>query len=165
MDDHLDKVIAQWNAEKPGLDVSPMAVVGRLSRAAAAIDARVDRTLADHDLDPATFDVLATLLRSGPPYRISPLELSRTAMITTSAVAQRLNKLEHRGLVSRKPNPADGRSTLVELTAAGRAIVEAALPHHLDTERNIVGALTPLEQAQLAALLEKIYHSAVGRDL
>ena len=75
------------------------------------------RTFAEHGLDASSFDVLATLLRSGPPYRISPTVLARDAMITTSAVAQRLNKLEGRGLVRRAPDPDDGRGTVIALTS------------------------------------------------
>ena len=49
-----------------------------------------------HGLDSSTFDVLATLLRSGRPYSLTPAALARDAMVSTSAVAQRLNKLEGR---------------------------------------------------------------------
>lgn len=162
MEDHVDRVLAQWRAEKPELDVSPMAVIGRLSRAAIAVDSRIEATLAAHGLDAATFDVLATLLRSGEPHRISPAELSQDAMISTSAVAQRLNKLEQRGLVSREANPSDGRGTLVTLTERGKNLVESALPHHLDTEHRIIETLTAVERTQLATMLSKIFEAATS---
>ena len=162
MEDHLDRVLAQWHSVRPELDVSPMAVIGRLSRAADRVGSRISATLAEHDLDAATFDVLATLLRSGSPHRINPAELARDAMISTSAVAQRLNKLETRGLVSRESNPYDGRGTLVALTASGQALVESALPHHLATERAIVEVLTAEERVVLAGLLTRI-EGAAGR--
>lgn len=160
MADQLDRILSQWHAEKPGLDVSPMAVIGRLSRAASAVDDRLAATFAQHGLDSSTFDVLATLLRSGTPHSLTPAALARDAMISTSAVAQRLNKLERRGLVARNANPDDGRGTLVSLTPAGRDLVEAALPDHLATEHALTGALTKAEQAQLAALLQKITDAA-----
>ncbi|MBP2413859.1 DNA-binding MarR family transcriptional regulator [Arthrobacter stackebrandtii] len=160
MADQLDRILAQWHTEKPGLDVSPMAVVGRLSRAASVVEARLATTFAGHGLDSSTFDVLATLLRSGPPYSLTPAALARDAMISSSAVAQRLNKLEARGLVARKANPDDGRGTLVSLTPAGRNLVEAALPDHLATEHAITGVLSKKEQAQLAALLQKVTDAA-----
>ncbi|MFC4266484.1 MarR family winged helix-turn-helix transcriptional regulator [Arthrobacter cryoconiti] len=74
--------------------------------------ARLGRTFARHGLDAASFDVLATLLRSGVSYRITPVELAREAMITTSPVAQRLNKLEGRGLIQRALNPTDAAKSL-----------------------------------------------------
>ncbi|TFC97071.1 MULTISPECIES: MarR family transcriptional regulator [Cryobacterium] len=160
MADHVDRILEQWKAEKPDLDVSPMAIIGRLSRAALAVDARLANTFARYGLDASSFDVLATLLRSGAPYRISPVELARDAMISTSAVAQRLNKLEARGLVSRQANPDDGRGTLVALTAAGRKLIETALLPHLETERAITASLTVEEKTLLAALLQRINDAA-----
>ncbi|MDJ0316404.1 MarR family winged helix-turn-helix transcriptional regulator [Arthrobacter antibioticus] len=160
MPEQLERILAQWRAEKPHLDVSPMAVIGRLGRASAAVDARLGATFAEHDMDASTFDVLATLLRSGPPYSLAPGALSRDAMISSSAVAQRLNKLETRGLLTRAANPDDGRGTLVTLTAAGHTLIEASLPDHLATEHAIIGSLTKSEQAQLAALLQLLEEGA-----
>lgn len=156
MADRVDRILEQWRAEKPGLDVSPMAVIGRLSRATLAVESRLAATFARHGLDASSFDVLATLLRSGAPYRITPVELAREAMISTSAVAQRLNKLESRGLVARQVNPADGRGRVVALTDTGKDLVERVLPDHLETERAIVGELSSEEQSVLAMLLERI---------
>lgn len=160
MTDDVDRILEQWRTERPDLDVVAMGVVGRLSRASAAVDARLARTFAEHALDASSFDVLATLLRSGPPYRISPTVLARDAMITTSAVAQRLNKLEGRGLVSRAPDPDDGRGTVIALTDAGRAAVEKALPAHVATEQAILSTLSPAERDQLAMLLQRIRDAA-----
>ena len=134
MPNQLERILSQWHTEKPGLDVSPMAVIGRLSRAASAVDARLAATFAMHGLDASTFDVLATLLRSGHPHSLTPAVLANDAMISTSAVAQRLNKLERRGLVARSANPDDGRGTLVPLTSAGRELIKETLPDYLATE-------------------------------
>jgi len=160
MTDQVDRIIEQWQREKPGLDVSPMAVIGRLGRAALTVDARLAGTFAQHRLDASSFDVLATLLRSGAPYRISPMELAHEAMISTSAVAQRLNRLESRGLVARETNPNDGRGTLVVLTDTGKVMIEKALPDHLETERAILSTLTRAEQSTLAILLGRIENAA-----
>ena len=156
MPDHVDRIIEQWNVEKPDLDVSPMAVIGRLSRTALVVESRLARTFAQHGLDAASFDVLATLLRSGAPYRIAPLALAHEAMISTSAVAQRLNKLASRGFVVRQANPNDGRGTLVALTDAGKDLIETALPNHLETERAITAVLSLEEQTLLAKLLQRL---------
>lgn len=163
MTDHLDRILEQWKAEKPHVDVSPMAVIGRLGRASSAINSRLAITFAKHALDSSSFDVLATLLRSGAPYCLTPAILARDSMISTSAVAQRLNKLEGRALVTRKVNPDDGRGTLVALTPAGRKLIEAALPDHLAAEHAITAALTEAEQSQLAVLLQKLADSAGGQ--
>ncbi|WP_413355132.1 MarR family winged helix-turn-helix transcriptional regulator [Microbacterium sp. 1P06AB] len=154
--DHVDRILAQWRSARPGLDVSPMAVIGRLSRAAAVVDARLAETFASHGIDAGTFDVLATLARQGEPFRITPAELAADAMITSSAVAQRLNRLDRLGLVVREPNPDDGRGKFVRLTDAGRELLDRVLPDHLATEREILAPLTAGERSALAGLLSKL---------
>lgn len=154
--DHVDRILAQWNRARPGLDVSPMAVIGRLGRAAAVVDARLAATFASHGIDAGTFDVLATLARQGEPFRITPAELAADAMITSSAVAQRLNRLDRLGLVVREPNPDDGRGKFVRLTDAGRELLDAVLPDHLVTEREILAPLSVEERDTLAGLLSKL---------
>jgi DNA-binding MarR family transcriptional regulator len=154
--DHVDRILTQWAAERPDLDASPMAVVGRLARAAGALAAELDRTFARHGIDASTFDVLATLRRQGAPYRLPPAQLARESMITTSAVAQRLNRLEGLGLVARLPRPEDGRGKLVELTAAGRRLVDWVLPDHLATEEALLAPLDARERRTLAELLGRL---------
>ena len=154
--DHVDRILAQWRVERPELDTTPMAVIGRLSRASASVDARLAATFAAHGIDAATFDVLATLTRQGPPYRLTPAELAADSMITSSAVAQRLNRLETLGFVTREPNPSDGRGKLVQLTAAGRALLDRVLPEHLATEEFLLAPLAAGERATLAGLLARL---------
>lgn len=156
MEDAVDRILQQWHRERPDLDVSPIGVIGRLSRTADVVEARLEDTYAKHGLDGSSYNVLATLRRAGHPYELSPAELSRTAMITSSAVAQRVNKLAARGWVTRAKSATDGRGTLVRLTPDGLARLEAALPDHLRNEKAIVAALTRSEQSQLIALLRKL---------
>lgn len=156
MNDHVDMVLRQWAAERPDLDVSPMAVVGRLSRVARRFDEQLAVTFARHGLDAASFDVLATLRRSGPPYTLSPKDLTASSMVTSAAIAQRLNRLEAQGLVRRSPSSADRRGKQVTLTDAGRAAVDAALPDHVATEHGLLTALDDDERRTLAALLAKL---------
>ncbi|EOD67263.1 MarR family winged helix-turn-helix transcriptional regulator [Amycolatopsis vancoresmycina] len=162
MADHVDRVLEQWHAERPDLDVSPMAVIGRLSRLSALVDAELRRTFARHDLDRASFDVLATLRRSGPPYRLTPTELMRSAMVTSGAITQRLDRLEARGLVERSPNEADGRGVRVALTEAGGELVDRTLPDHVATEHRILAALSADERDELAATLRTLLESLGG---
>ncbi|MFG6401225.1 MarR family winged helix-turn-helix transcriptional regulator [Microbacterium sp. P04] len=154
--DHVDRILSQWQSERPDLDVSPMAVIGRLSRAAAAVEARLAATFSQHGIDAATFDVLATLLRQGAPHQATPAALAAESMITSSAVAQRLNRLEALGLIAREPNPADKRGKFVRLTDAGRRLVDEVLPHHLATEEEVLAPLSARERAALAELLSRL---------
>lgn len=154
MSDHVDTILGQWARERPDLDVSPMAVLGRLSRAAHLVHLRQAETFAKRGLDAASFDVLATLRRSGVPYRLAPSELRQSAMVTSSAIAQRLNRLEHAGLIVRSPNSADGRAVDVTLSDSGLALIERALPEHVDTEHELLHALSSEQRQQLVGLLQ-----------
>ncbi|MFJ7289323.1 MarR family winged helix-turn-helix transcriptional regulator [Curtobacterium sp. NPDC098951] len=154
--DHVDRVLAQWRTERPDLDPSPMAVIGRLSRAATAVEGVLAATFARHGIDASTFDVLASLARQGAPYRLTPVELATQAMVTSSAVAQRLNRLESLGYVRRTANPSDGRGKIVELTARGKELLDRVLPDHLATERRLLERFTPDEREALAGLLERL---------
>jgi DNA-binding MarR family transcriptional regulator len=159
MADHVDLVLGQWHAQRPDLDVSPMAVIGRLSRLARLVDVELGKTFAAHDLDRASFDVLATLRRSAPPHRLTPTELMRASMVTSGAVTQRLDRLEARGLVVRTPNEHDGRGVVVALTDAGRDLIDRTLPDHLDTESRLLGALSREERTALADTLKHLLES------
>ncbi|WHM40209.1 MarR family transcriptional regulator [Streptomyces sp. BPTC-684] len=159
MTDHVDLLLAQWGERRPDLDVSPMAVIGRLKRLSRLIETELRRTFAEHGLDPASFDVLATLRRSAPPHLLTPAELMRSAMVTSGAVSQRLDRLESRGLVTRSPSPTDGRVVEVALTAEGRALTDRALPDHLATEERLLAALGPDRRDALADTLRELLES------
>ncbi|RVD30380.1 MarR family transcriptional regulator, partial [Mesorhizobium sp. M4B.F.Ca.ET.019.03.1.1] len=67
--DRAARAIEQWQRERPDLDVSPMAVIGRLNEAASLISReRLAPLFARFGLQQGEFDVLATLRRSGTPY-------------------------------------------------------------------------------------------------
>ncbi|AUY48028.1 MULTISPECIES: MarR family winged helix-turn-helix transcriptional regulator [Streptomycetaceae] len=156
MADHVDRLVRQWGAERPDLDVSPMEVIGRLKRLTRLVEAELKRNFAAHDLDTPSFDVLATLKRSGPPYRLTPTGLMESAMVTSGAISQRLDRLEARGLVTRTPSGSDGRSRDVALTPEGHALVDRALPDHLTTERRILADLDPQQTEALIDALRTV---------
>jgi DNA-binding MarR family transcriptional regulator len=79
----------------------------------------------------------------------------RTALVTSGAITQRLDRLEEKGLITRTRSEADGRAVVVTLTPAGRAALDAALPDHLDTERKLLEGLGDDDREQLAGLLRK----------
>jgi DNA-binding MarR family transcriptional regulator len=152
--DHVDHILEQWAATRPDVDVSPMAVIGRLSRVCRLVDDRLGRTFAAHGLDRASFDVLATLRRSGGV--LTPGGLTRAAMVTSGAITQRLDRLEERGLVTRARSTEDGRGVHVRLTDDGRTLVDAALPDHVATEQDLLAALTDTQRAALTDALRTL---------
>jgi DNA-binding MarR family transcriptional regulator len=152
--DHVEKILQQWAKERPDLDLFPMGVLGRLSRLHAHAWQAIDKNLAQHGLSSASFDILATLRRSGEPYRLSPGALLETSMITSGSMTNRIDQLEKRDLARRMPNPQDGRGFLVCLTPKGLALVDEAVTTHLATEQKLLGGLSGDERLVLNGLLK-----------
>lgn len=155
-EDHVDRLRAQWATELPDVDTWPMAVLGRVNRLAHLVHPTIAATFARHDLDRGEFDVLATLRRSGGPYRLTPTELYKSLLISSGGLTHRLAKLERAGLVVREPSREDGRSLAVRLTRAGVARVEQAFRADMKNEMALLNSLQPDERKTLARLLAKL---------
>lgn len=153
--DRVDVILAQWRRERPDLDTGPMGLIGRIRRVAAHLSRGMEKTFAVHGLNGASFDVLATLRRSGPPYALSPGDLLETMMITSGTMTNRIDQLEKAGLVARSHNPEDRRSVIISLTDKGFATIDATVTAHVATQARLVAALSPEERAMLNAVLGK----------
>lgn len=154
--DGVDLIIEQWGRERPDLDVAPIGVIGRISRLARELEQRLEPVYRQHGLEPGWYDVLATLRRAGPPYRLRPTEFTTTLMLTSSGTTKRLDRLEQAGLIARTPDPGDRRGTLITLTDAGHELLDTAIEAHLANERGLLAELSAAEQRELAGLLRKL---------
>jgi DNA-binding MarR family transcriptional regulator len=154
--DRVDAIIAQWNRERPEVDVSPMQVVGRILRAARYLDAALEDVFRKYELDFGLFDVLATLRRSGPPYALAPRALNRWCMLSSGAMTKRLDRLERLGLIARKADPNDRRGVQVVLSAAGLELVDEVVVAHVKNEERLLATLSDEERADLAGLLRQL---------
>jgi DNA-binding MarR family transcriptional regulator len=154
--DAVDDILDQWARERPDLDATPIGVIGRMSRVARALEARLEPVYAEHGLEPGWHDLLATLRRQGPPFTLRPTDLTNASMLTSSATTKRLDKLEAKGLVTREPDPGDRRGTLIRLTEQGRELIDGVTGPHLANEHRLLEALSEEERDQLAALLRKL---------
>jgi DNA-binding MarR family transcriptional regulator len=138
--DGVDVILEQWRRERPDLDTSPIGVIGRISRLAREIERRLEPVYAACGLEPGWYDVLATLRRAGPPYRLRPTDFAASLMLTSSGTTKRLDRLEAAGHIAREPDPSDRRGVLITLSPRGR----------------ILSGLTAAERDQLAGLLRKL---------
>jgi DNA-binding MarR family transcriptional regulator len=154
--DGVDLVLEQWQRERPDLDHSPIGVIGRVSRLARELEARLEPVYREHGLEPGWHDVLATLRRSGPPYRLRPSEFSGALMLTSSGTTKRLDRLEQAGLIERDPDPHDRRGVLITLTPAGIELIDKLTAAHMANEARLLGALSAAERDRLADLLRKL---------
>ena len=135
-----------------------MEVIGRILRAEHLADARIRRVLRAEGLDRGGFDVLATLRRCGPPYRLTPTRLYQELMLTSGAITHRVDALARAGLVARVPGGSDRRSTLVGLTAEGKAVADRAMAANLACEAGMIACLPEADREALAVLLKKLLH-------
>ncbi len=154
--DAVDAILAQWRRERPDLDVSPMATIGRIKRCAALLQRKLDEVFAAFDMTNWEFDVLATLRRSGAPYCLAPTTLFSAMMITSGTMTHRLKGLETRGLVQRLPNREDARSVLVQLTPDGLALIDRAVEAHIENERRILASIKPSDLVALDTRLSQL---------
>ncbi|MGR4871990.1 MarR family winged helix-turn-helix transcriptional regulator [Variovorax sp. LARHSF232] len=163
--DAVDNILDQWRRERPDLDVSPMGPIGRFKRCAVLLQRRVDATFAEFGLMAWEFDMLATLRRSGKPYRMAPTALFSALMVTSGTMTHRLQRLEANGLVQRLPNSEDARSMLVQLTPKGLALIDRAVEAHVENERAILAALSPAELLGLDRSLSELLAALDGPDI
>ncbi|MFT3861748.1 MarR family winged helix-turn-helix transcriptional regulator [Micropruina sp.] len=154
--DEVDRIIAAWRIESPGLDTEPLAVLSRVSRLARHLDLARKRCFAAHDLEVWEFDVLAALRREGPPYELSPGELIHQTLSSSGTMTNRIDRLNARGLVQRGTNPDDRRGVLVRLTPDGAASVGAALDDLVGFERAVLERLDPGTRHDLADALRTL---------
>ncbi|WP_332691275.1 MarR family winged helix-turn-helix transcriptional regulator [Bosea sp. (in: a-proteobacteria)] len=153
----LASILAQWRTARPDLDASPMAVCGAVWRAGDRLRLGVAENLAGADLDFAGFDVLMTLRRQGERGgSLTPSELAKDMMLSTSAMTNRLDRLEKRGLIVRQADPQDRRSLRIVLTDEGFALIERLVVSHVAAEERLIARLDENERALLKALLAKV---------
>ncbi|MEA1617538.1 MarR family transcriptional regulator [Erythrobacter sp. T5W1-R] len=100
--------------------------------------------------------VIAVLGDAVSDHGLTQRALTRATLMDKVAVNRAVRVLEERGLIARLPNPVDGRSQLLELTAEGRAIHAEVMPLALATERDLLARFAPAEQALLRAMLEQV---------
>ena len=147
--------------EYPGADPTCTEAYASVCRTGEALlgelDRRVRLTL---DIPQAAATALAVIDGAGAP--LTPTQVADRVLIPSATVTATLDLLERRGWVRRAPNPDDRRSTLVEITADGRAVADQMLPGIRTLEKSVLSALTPDERVQLLDLLAKVLDRAAA---
>jgi DNA-binding MarR family transcriptional regulator len=109
----------------------------------------VRRLRAEYAFPIAQASVLSRLDREGPQ---TASALATAERVRPQSMAQTLAELETAGLIERRPDPADGRSSQIELTAEGRDRVLEGRGRREDwLAAAIVAELSPEEQRTLLA--------------
>jgi len=161
--DGVDRIQRAWARERPGTPVDSIGVITRIWRIGKILDDDRRRTLSRLGIDAATLDLLSTLRRAGPPYRLAPGALARLSLVSAGAVSQRVARAEQSLLVRRTKPAGDGRSVLVELTDAGHALLDRVVDDLLCHEETLLDGLTGAQRTDLAALLRILLGDLVTR--
>lgn len=154
--DRIDALQSDWAAERPSLDTSGMAVVGRIMMLSNALERRVSDVLKPHDLNYSDFDALATLARAGAPHELTPTELMNAVVLSSGAMTALLDRLTQRGFIKRSQSKRDGRVRTAVLTKAGKALVDEVVGARFAEANDAVSCLSGKEQETLAIMLRQM---------
>lgn len=125
----------------------------KLMRTAAAVEARVNQHLAEHNLTISQFGVLETLYHLGS---LCQKDIAAKILKSTGNLTIVIDNLEKRGLVLRQRNSHDRRRVDVHLTPTGRALIEAIFPTHVAMVRADIAILSHVEQLDFQRLCKKL---------
>jgi DNA-binding MarR family transcriptional regulator len=99
--------------------------------------------------------VLATLRRAGAPYERTPGDLAASTMVTSGAMTKRIDRLEQRGLVTRRVSDTDGRGRVIALTPAGRDLIDEVMTAHMANEHRLLEAVDAGDREDLERALTR----------
>ncbi|MEU8171587.1 MarR family winged helix-turn-helix transcriptional regulator [Microbispora hainanensis] len=154
--DGADAIQDAWRRELPGVPVESIGIITRIWWAAKVFGDERRRLLANLGVDVATLDLLCTLRRSGPPYRMSPGELADACMVTRGAITQRVERAVRAGLAGRTTAGSGYHARAVFLTDAGNALLDRVVADLLVAEDRLVGHLSRERREQLSGLLREL---------
>jgi len=154
--DRADQIIAGWRIEMPEIAGVALEVTKRTARLNAVFDEVLGTQLAKLGLTRAEYAVLATLRRSGRPYRMRPSDLTAALLLSSGGMSNVLKRIVEAGYVRRNNDPTDGRSSRVELTAEGVRLAELAVRQAVVAHTELLKKVPPSKTRELSDLLREI---------
>ena len=162
--DAIDEILDQWSEQRPDLETASLGVVIRVMTLYRSFSRQATRALEPVELELWEYDVLSALRRQGKPYALPATGLARETGLSSGAMTNRIDRLESRGFVLRKPDAKDRRGVNVSLTAQGRKLIDRAIQYRLDSARESLQALSAKQQRELASLLRIAVLAASDAD-
>jgi len=154
--DVVDDILDQWFEERPELDTSSLGVVIRVMSLNRAFLRQAGEALEPLDLEVFEYDVLSALRRQGRPYALPATVLAAETGLSSGAMTNRIDKLEAREMVRRRPDKSDRRAVVVSLTPAGKQAIDAAIQSRLAAADDSLQGISSKERNDLSALLRKV---------
>src|SRR5712671_3332886 len=131
-----------------------------LWKAASAVQAYAEKSIAGLEMCGSDFAVLEALLHKGP---LPVNEIGKKVLLTSGSITVAVDRLEAKGLVERRAHGTDRRAKIVHLTKEGRKLITRAYADHAaDMERLASASLTRAERETLIGLLKKIGYKAAA---
>ena len=149
-----------YGVEDPAVEEAVRTYV-KLMRASRSVQARIEPALAARGLTPTQLGVLEALLHKGA---MTHRELGRKVLTSAGNMTDVVDKLERRELVRRERDRADRRAVRVELTEAGRALIEPLFPRHAADIARAMAGLPIEELLVLGGLLRRLGVAAAEMD-
>jgi len=131
---------------------SSMELAELLGHAARRLRRGSTAQLAPLGLTMAQAGVLRTV--ADRPRRMA--DIAAALDVVPRSVTPMVDELETAGLVARRSDPSDRRSTLVETTPEGRRLLERLGRARRATAQQVFGSLSDTQRAQLASLLGRL---------
>ncbi len=163
MGDSVDFCIADVVSQYDAIDPEVEGVVDRITTINKQLNRGFEETLADHGLNYGEYKLLLRLVTRTEDNRMSAGDLSRSLMLSSGAMTNRLDQLEKSELIRRVRDPKDRRGVHVELTAKGRAIIDKAVTEQAAKEIDVLSVLSKRELGGLNTLLRKVLTSLEAR--
>ena len=154
--DPIARAASLWS-ERIG-EPATMAAVTSVMRVQQILQQAVDAALRPHGLTFARYEALVLLGFS----RAGALPMSvmgQRLQLHPTSITNIVDRLQASELVLRRPHPTDGRTTLVEITEAGRERAAAATAAVTAVDFGLVG-LEPAEVGALTDLLARVRRAA-----
>lgn len=126
-----------------------------LWKTARALETHARHSVESMGLCLSDFGVLEALLHKGP---LAVHLLGEKVLLTSGSMTVAIDRLEKRGLVRRTADAEDRRARIVELTAAGRRLIQRLFAAHARDMEQAVSVLSRQERLVLTAMLRKLGH-------
>jgi len=139
---------------EPSTTADPHEVLGYLLKhATLKLTALTDAALEPLGIDSKEFGTLRVLAHREPA---SQLQVAQTLGIDRTTMVALLDVLERKGIITRRPDPADRRRNVVELTGQGMRTYDAARVAHREAETAFLAGISPDATDQLRQTLRAL---------
>ena len=132
-----------------------------LWRAANAVETHANRHIESFGFCASDFGILECLLHKGA---LPVSAVGRKILLTSGSITSAIDRLEKKKLVARAFDKNDRRARIVDLTPAGRKLIEKAFAEHEKEIEKAVAVLNKTERRTLAGLLKKLGRHAANME-